>query len=126
MARIPGKKPGPPGSAGGFTLLEMVVAVFVLAIMMSVVAPHVMGVGKRAEAVACEQNQRDIRAALDEYNLLYHRYPTGNTEEQLQALVDAQLLDSIPREPAGGHYQLDTTGNAAVVNCDVHGVLGNS
>lgn len=114
------------GGQAGFTLLEMVVAVFVLAVMMSVVAPHVLGVGKRAESVACEQNQRDIRAALDEYHLIHHQYPAGNTDEQLQALVDEQLLDSIPREPAGGHYTLDTTGNEAVVNCDVHGALGNS
>ncbi|SFU89595.1 type II secretion system protein GspG [Alicyclobacillus macrosporangiidus] len=114
------------GGEAGFTLLEMVVAVLVLAVMMSVVAPHVLGVGQRAESVACEQNQRNIRAALDEYQLMYHKYPAGNSDEQLQALVDAQLLDSVPRDPGGGHYILNTTGNEVVVTCDVHGELGNS
>ncbi|MCL6637655.1 MAG: type II secretion system GspH family protein [Alicyclobacillus sp.] len=118
--------PWDPGiQSQGFTLLEMVVAVSVLAVMMAVAAPHVVGVGQRAEAVACEQNQRQIRAALAEYQLIYHTYPTGDTNTQLQALVNAQLLDAVPAEPAGGHYQITINGSQAGVTCDVHGTLGS-
>jgi prepilin-type N-terminal cleavage/methylation domain-containing protein len=109
----------------GFTLLEMVIAVFIISVMIAVVMPHLMGAGKRAQAVACEQNQRMIRAALAQYDLLYHTYPAGTTMEQLQALKDAELLQSIPTEPNGGHYIIHDSGvNDVEVTCDVHGTLG--
>lgn len=110
----------------GFTLLEMVVALFIISIMIAVVTPHLLGAGKNAQLVACEQNQRMIRAALTEYELLYHAYPTGSASEQLQTLKQAQLLQSIPVEPDGGHYVItDSDSNNVEVSCDVHGTLGN-
>lgn len=109
----------------GFTLLELVIAVFIIAVMIAVVMPHLLGAGKRAQAVACEQNQRIIRAALTEYDLLHHTYPVGTTAEQLQTLLDAQILQSIPSEPDGGHYIIqDSDENQVGVSCDVHGTLG--
>lgn len=106
--------------------MEMVVAVFVVAVMIAVVTPHLIGAGSRAKAVACEQNQRMIRAALTEYQLLYNTEPQGNTSQQLQALVDAELLQSIPREPDGGTYIInDTDANQISVSCSIHGELGS-
>jgi prepilin-type N-terminal cleavage/methylation domain-containing protein len=109
----------------GFSLMELVVAIFVIAVMAAVVSPHLLGIGQRAQVNACEQNQRLIRAALTEYYLIYHKYPEGTTEEQLQTLRDAKLLQSIPQEPDGGHYEIQETDNGVEVQCDVHGELGN-
>ncbi|WP_245629005.1 competence type IV pilus major pilin ComGC [Alicyclobacillus shizuokensis] len=92
------------GGEGGFTLLEMVVAVSILAVMTAIVAPHVFGIGQHVQSVARSENEKTIEAALNEYYMMYHRYPSGDSEAQLQALKDAQLLDSIPQDPAGGHY----------------------
>ncbi|WP_067932980.1 competence type IV pilus major pilin ComGC [Alicyclobacillus kakegawensis] len=89
---------------GGFTLLEMVVAVSILAVMTAIVAPHVFGIGQHVQAVARSENEKTIEAALNEYYMIYHQYPSGDSQAQLQALKDAQLLDSIPQDPAGGHY----------------------
>jgi prepilin-type N-terminal cleavage/methylation domain-containing protein len=114
-----------PKKEAGFSLLELVVAIFVIAVMAAVVSPHLLGIGQRAQANACEQNQRLIRAALTEYYLIYHKYPDGTADEQLKALRDAQLLQSIPQEPSGGHYVIQETGNTFEVQCDVHGELGN-
>jgi len=115
-----------PTQQDGFTLVEMLVAVFVASVMIAVIMPHLLSAGKKAEATACEQNQRTIRAALSEYYLINHAYPTGNTTQQLQTLVSAQLLSSIPKEPTGGNYIIDDSdSNNVVVTCDVHGTLGN-
>jgi type II secretion system protein G len=115
----------PTGREAGFTLMEMVVAVLIVSIMITVVAPHLMNAGKRAESTACEQNQRTIRAALSEYDLLYHTYPSGNTAQRLDALVQANILASQPKEPSGGNYVInDTDGNNVAVSCEVHGQLG--
>jgi prepilin-type N-terminal cleavage/methylation domain-containing protein len=98
----------------GFTLLEMVVAVSVLAVMMAVVAPHVFGIGQRVQATAREQNERTIEAALNEYYMIYHHYPSGDSEAQLQALKDAELLASIPQDPAGGEYEITEDADGGV------------
>jgi prepilin-type N-terminal cleavage/methylation domain-containing protein len=108
----------------GFTLMELVVAIFIVAVMAAVVTPHLLGIGQRAQSNACEQNQRMIRAALAEYYLIYHNYPQGSADEQLQTLKEAKLLQSIPEEPSGGHYTITETGDDVEVSCDVHGELG--
>lgn len=109
----------------GFTLMEMVVAVFVMSVMMAVLMPHLLGAGTRAQTTACELNQRTIRAALSEYYMIHHAYPTGDTNTQLQALQASQLIESVPKEPAGGNYVIDDTDpNNVVVSCDIHNTLG--
>ncbi|CAM3797835.1 competence type IV pilus major pilin ComGC [Alicyclobacillus pomorum] len=110
----------------GFTLMELVVAVFIVAVMAAVVTPHLLGIGQNAESNACEQNQRMIRAALSEYYLIYHNYPQGTADEQLKTLKDAKLIESIPEEPSGGHYQITETDGEVEVSCDVHGELPKS
>lgn len=110
---------------GGFTLMEMVVSVLIVSVMIAVVTPHLVGAGKRAEQTACEQNQRTIRAGLAEYELIHGAYPTGNTVEQLDALVAENILASVPKDPAGGNYVVaDVDPSNVVVECDVHGQLG--
>jgi prepilin-type N-terminal cleavage/methylation domain-containing protein len=115
-----------PNQEQGFTLMELVVAVFVISVLIAVTMPHLLGASQRAETTACEENQRTIRAALTEYYLLYHTYPSGNSMQQLQTLVSQQLLESIPKDPGGGNYVIsDADANNVVVSCDVHGILGN-
>ncbi|KPV43241.1 competence type IV pilus major pilin ComGC [Alicyclobacillus ferrooxydans] len=112
-------------SEQGFTLIEMVVAVLIVAVMITVVTPRLISAGQRAETTACEQNQRNIRAALAEYDLLHGAYPTGDTSVQLQALVDDNILDSVPKEPSGGSYVInDIDANNVTVECSIHNQLG--
>ena len=114
------------GGDRGFSLVEMVVAISVFAVMMAVVIPHLLGIGVKAQAIACEQNQRMIRAALSEYYLEHHSYPTGDSETKLQALVTDGLLDSVPQDPSGGTYDItDTDPSSVTVDCSVHGSLGD-
>lgn len=109
----------------GFTLMELVVSVFIIAVMTAVVTPHLLSAGKRAQTAACEENQRTIRAALSEYDLLYHGYPTGNSMQQLQLLQSSNILTTVPVDPSGGNYVInDSDVNNVQVSCDVDGTLG--
>ncbi len=100
----------------GFTLIEMMVAVFVVSIMVSVIAPHLLGAGKNAEQTANDQNERTIRSALQEYYLIHNEMPLGNTSDQLNTLVTDELLDSVPKSPTGGDYIInDTDANSVTV-----------
>lgn len=106
-------------SKAGFTLIEMMVAVFVVSIMISIIAPHLMGAGKRAEETANNQNERTIQSALQEYYLIHHEMPVGNSTEILSALVQDQILDSVPQSPSGGNYVInDTDVNNVTVSLD--------
>lgn len=77
----------------GFSLLELMVAVAIVAIMIAVLTPHLLGVSKQATDTACRSNAKTIEAALAEYVLIHQQLPTGDTDAQIQALVADQLLD---------------------------------
>lgn len=111
-------------SDDGFTLMELIVAVFVVSVMTAVVLPHLVGISDRANHVACEQNEHTIKSALTEYYLIHDSVPAGDTDLQLQALVQDGLLQSVPAEPSGGVYTInDSDPNHIEVDCSVHGKL---
>lgn len=111
----------------GFTLVEMVVALFVVSVVMAITLPNLQVAGVNAAKTGCEGNQRMIRAALTEYYLNEHQFPAETTVQgDLQDLVTAGYLDSIPACPSGGSYiiTISADGTAATVSCTVHGSLG--
>lgn len=88
----------------GFSLLELMVSVVIVAIMISVITPELMGATRRASTTACDGNVRTITAALSEYSLIHQSLPTGNTTQQIQALVTDQLLS---KDALNGSYAID-------------------
>ncbi len=111
----------------GFTLVEMVVALFVVSVVMAITLPNLQVAGVNAAKTGCEGNQRMIRAALTEYYLNNHQFPQETTvQADLQDLVTAGYLDSIPTCPSGGSYVITVSANGttATVSCTDHGSLG--
>ncbi|MDP9728766.1 prepilin-type N-terminal cleavage/methylation domain-containing protein [Alicyclobacillus tolerans] len=100
----------------GFTLLELMVSVFIMAVMIAVAAPQLLEAGKKAEYTALLQDEQVIQSALSEYQLMNYSFPTGNTQQQLQTLVSAGLLNSVPVDPCGGQFIInDGNGNSVTV-----------
>lgn len=78
----------------GFTLIEILVVIVVIAILATLVAPNVFRhVGAAKDATAKSQIEM-LGAALDAFRLDNGRYPT--TEEGLGALWDAPRSDQVP------------------------------
>ncbi|HEU4532276.1 MAG TPA: type II secretion system major pseudopilin GspG [Steroidobacteraceae bacterium] len=101
--------------ASGFTLIEIMVVVVILAILASVVAPAVI---KRIDTAQISKAQADIRAfstALDLFRLDNFRYPT--TDMGLESLVkqptdptirnwkEGGYISSLRKDPWGNNYQ---------------------
>lgn len=98
----------------GFTLIEVLVVIVVIALLASLVAPNVFRhLGTAKDATARSQIQM-LGAALDAYRLDNGRYPT--TEQGLEALSRAPALEPRPRNWRGpylrGSIPADPWGNA--------------
>lgn len=100
----------------GFTLIEVLVVIVVIALFASLVAPNVFRhLGTAKDATARSQIQM-LGAALDTYRLDNGSYPT--TDQSLKALSRAPAIEPQPRNWRGpylrGAVPVDPWGNAYV------------
>ena len=78
----------------GFTLVELMVVLTVIALLLSVVVPDYVGRMKRAEEAVLQENLALMRDALDKHYADAGRYPGS-----IQELVSKRYLRSIPADP---------------------------
>lgn len=78
----------------GFTMIELLVVLTIVAMLLSLVAPRYIHQESKAREVALRENLAGLRAALDYYYGDKGRYPY-----QLDALVRERYLRSIPVDP---------------------------
>lgn len=102
----------------GFTLIEILVIVAILALLASLVGPQVMGVlgGQKSRTALVQISE--IEKALDVFKLEVGRYPTSS--EGLQALVTRPggvaiwngpyLRGGVPSDPWGKPYVYSNPG----------------
>ena len=102
--------------ARGFTLIEIMVVVAILAILAAAVIPRIMDEPDKARVVKAKQDIRALEAALNMYRLDNFSYPT--TDQGLDALVSAPAIEpepqnykeggyikKMPKDPWGNEYQ---------------------
>ena len=77
---------------GGFTLIEILVVITIIALIMSLVGPRVLNYLAESKVKAAKIQIQSLGSALDLFNLDTGRYPS--TGEGLAALV--QSLGTIP------------------------------
>jgi general secretion pathway protein G len=78
----------------GFTLIEVMVVVVILAILASILIPKIMDKPDEARVVKAKQDIQAIQSALDMYRLDNYVYPS--TDQGLQALVQKPTVDPVP------------------------------
>jgi general secretion pathway protein G len=104
----------------GFTLIEIMVVVVILAVLGALVVPQILSKVDQARVTAAKTDIRTISQALDSYRLDNFKYPT--TEQGLAALVKQPVdptitnyatggyLRTIPKDPWGNPYLYITPG----------------
>ncbi|RYE04289.1 MAG: type II secretion system protein GspG [Sphingomonadales bacterium] len=91
-----------PNGEAGFTLLEVMIVLIIVAILAGLVAVNVMGRPDEAKATATKTNMSTIQGALKMYRLDNGNYPT--TEQGLKALVERTTTPPAPMSfPQGGY-----------------------
>jgi len=78
----------------GFTLIEIMIVMAIIATLLTLVAPRYYKSVDRSKEVALKQNLLLIRDAVDKFYGDMGRYP-----ESLEALVDQRYLRKIPIDP---------------------------
>ena len=78
----------------GFTLVELLVVVAIMALLLAIVAPRYFDSLDRAKEAALKTNLRVMREALDKY-----KADTGQWPVALHMLVEARYLQSVPADP---------------------------
>ena len=78
----------------GFTLVELMVVLSVIALLLSVVVPDYVGRMQRAEEAVLQENLTVMRDALDKHYADAGKYPSN-----LEELVAKRYLRAIPKDP---------------------------
>jgi general secretion pathway protein G len=87
----------------GFTLIEIMVVVVILAVLGALVVPKILENVDKARTTRAKSDIQAIETALDLYRLDNFKYPT--TEQGLQALVKQPADPSITNYRSGGYLK---------------------
>ena len=102
----------------GFTLLEIIVVVFILSLLAAIVAPRIIGRTDDARIEATKVQIKNLETALKLFKMDNGFYP--DTQQGLEALVEKPATGRIPQNYKEGGYleqrkiPLDPWGNPYV------------
>jgi general secretion pathway protein G len=82
--------------SSGFTLIEILVVVFIIGLLATIVSVNVIGQTDTARLTKAKADLKQLEQGLHLYKLDSGRYPT--TEQGLQALVQAPSTGPPPRK----------------------------
>lgn len=121
--------------ARGFSLIEIMVVLVIIAIMASIVAPQILGNQETAQLKKAAVDIQSLESAIERYKLQTNIFPT--TEQGLDALVSEPQIDPMPRnypaqgfikrlpqDPWGNDYQLISPGEVGLVDIFSYGPDG--
>jgi general secretion pathway protein G len=86
----------------GFTLLEVIVVVFILSLLAAIVAPRIIGRTDDARIAEAKVQIKNFETALKLFKLDNGFYP--DTEQGLEALVEKPATGRIPPKYRDGGY----------------------
>ncbi len=78
----------------GFTLIELMVVMVVMALLVTIVAPRYLKQTDRAREAVLRNNLKETRDAIDKFYTDHTRYP-----QSLRELVDGRYLKMLPIDP---------------------------
>jgi len=81
----------------GFTLIELIVVMAIVALLASIVAPRYFASLQRAKETALRSSLANLRDAIDQFAADKGRYP-----DSLDELAGARYIREVPEDPLAG------------------------
>jgi prepilin-type N-terminal cleavage/methylation domain-containing protein len=95
----------------GFTLIEMMIVVAIIAILVSILVPNFVRARAQAQTSACESNLKEIATAIELFQTDNDRYPSGGTvnsdNDELEPYLKQTPVD--PVAGPGAYYTFTVT-----------------
>lgn len=96
----------------GFTLIEMLIVLFVIGVILAIALPNLTKTGDSAKAKADEANIQVLLAQAENYRLVEGEYPES---------VDDLVGDYIQAKPEcadkGKEFTFETSGDSITITC---------
>lgn len=86
----------------GFTLLEIIIVVFILSLLAAIIAPGIIGRTDEARIAEAKIQIRNFETALKLFKLDNGFYPS--TEQGLEALIEKPTIGRVPKNYREGGY----------------------
>lgn len=83
---------------GGFTIIELLVVIVVIAILIALTLPNLFGLQRRARDDTRKNDLKNVQSALETYFNDNNAYPAA-----LSSLV-SNYINAIPKDPKGTNY----------------------
>ncbi|HEY5425936.1 MAG TPA: prepilin-type N-terminal cleavage/methylation domain-containing protein [Candidatus Tumulicola sp.] len=97
----PGLRTNDPSPQKGFTLIEMMIVVSIIAILVSILVPNFVRARAQAQTSACESNLKEIATAIELFQTDNDRYPASGTVDSSNDDLQPYLRQT-PVDPAAG------------------------
>ncbi len=88
----------------GFTIVELLVVIVVIAILVALTLPNLFGLQRRARDDARKNDLKNIQQALETYFNDNSAYPSGDMAAAGTVLAGGDYIASIPSDPQGDAY----------------------
>ena len=113
---------------GGFTLVEIMIVVAIIALLAAIAVPNFLRSRKRSQATAILEDMRIIDGAVDQYAIEYKKSPgdTVNWDDiQIYIKKDTRLYTSGGVDVLGNAITLPTVDSAPKISSTTYGALSD-
>jgi len=103
---------------GGYTLVEIMIVVAIIAIALSIAVPNYLTIAKISRKTVCVNNLKKILASVEQY-CIEHNVDAGTKlgSQQEDDIYANYLRGGEPACPSGGEYTIETIGSNPQVRC---------
>lgn len=101
----------------GFTLVELLVAFSIIAIIASLAIPRYINLKRMSNTAKIAGDLRTIDAAINQYYLEHRKYPLSVTNlSESELVTSGKYFISVPKPPNGEYYVSSTIGGIGKVS----------